>query len=145
MTRGILFLFVSIAFLSCNIHRKDTVADGMLTMADIAAKGNTSVQIIDSLYNFGTATEGEKVTYNYRFKNTGKNPLVVTNTSASCGCTVPEKPDKPVLPGDTAFIKVVFNSQGKVGHNQKTITVASNANPAFPPLLLTGEVVEAKK
>ena len=131
-------------FVSCNVRRKDKVADGIVSMEEMAAHDTTTVQIIDSLYNFGTVTEGEKVAYNFRFKNSGNKPLIVTNTTASCGCTVPEKPEKPVLPGETAFIKVVFNSKGKVGHNEKTITVTSNANPAFPPLLLKGEVSPAK-
>jgi Protein of unknown function (DUF1573) len=107
-----------------------------------AMNNTTTVQIIDSSYNFGTITEGEKVEFNYRFKNTGTNPLVIFEAHASCGCTVPEKPEKPVLPGETGFIKVVFNSSGKKGHNEKDVNVSSNANPAFPALKLTGEVKE---
>ena len=134
MKKYVLFLMTVISFVCCDVRRKDKMA----------AQDTTAVQIIDSLYNFGTVAEGEKVTYNFRFKNSGNKPLIVTNTTASCGCTVPEKPEKPVLPGETAFIKVVFNSKGKVGHNEKTITVTSNANPAFPPLLLKGEVTPVK-
>ena len=144
MKKLVLFLFIVLAFVCCDVRRKDIVADGTATKAELAARNTTTVQIIDSLYNFGSVTEGEKVTYNFRFTNSGKNPLIVTSTSASCGCTVPEKPEQPVLPGETAFIKVVFNSKGKVGHNEKTITVASNANPAFPTLFLKGEVTEVK-
>ena len=144
MKKYVLFLMTVISFVCCDVRRKDKVADGTATMAEMAAQETTTVQIIDSLYNFGTVAEGEKVAYNFRFKNSGNKPLIVTNTTASCGCTVPEKPEKPVLPGETAFIKVVFNSKGKAGHNEKTITVTSNANPAFPPLLLKGEVTPAK-
>lgn len=144
MKKFVLFLMIAITLVCCNVRKKDKVIDGTATMAEMAAQDTTTVQIIDSLYNFGTATEGEKITYNFRFKNTGKKPLIITNTTASCGCTVPEKPEKPIFPGETAFIKVVFNSKGKVGHNEKTITVTSNANPAFPPLLLKGEVIAAK-
>ncbi len=139
-----LFIIVATTFVCCNVKRKDKVADGTATMAEMAAQDSTTVQLIDSLYNFGTVTEGEKVTYNFRFKNTGKKPLIITNTTASCGCTVPEKPEKPILPEETAFIKVVFNSKGKAGMNNKTITVTSNARPEFPQLLLNGEVVPAK-
>ena len=143
MKKTVSFLIIAAVLVCCNARRYDKVADGTDKTA-IALKDSTTVQLIDSVYNFGTATEGEKVTYNFRFKNSGKKPLIITNTSASCGCTVPEKPDKPVMPGETAFIKVVFNSKGKVGHNEKTITVSSNAYPEFPPLLLKGEVVAAK-
>jgi hypothetical protein len=109
---------------------------------DNAMKNTSTVQIIDSVYNFGTITEGEKVEYSYRFKNTGTNPLVIFNATASCGCTVPEKPEKPILPGETGFIKVVFNSSGKRGHNEKDVNITSNANPAFPSLKLIGEIKE---
>lgn len=144
MKKYCLLILIICGLVCCNVRRNDKVADGTISMAEIAARDSSKVQVIDSVYNFGTVTEGEKVTYNFRFKNSGTKPLIITNTSASCGCTVPEKPDKPVLPGETAFIKVVFNSKGKVGHNEKTITVLSNANPAFIPLLLRGEVVAAK-
>ena len=107
---------------------------------ELALKDSTSVEIIDRAYNFGSIAEGDKVEYNFRFKNTGKKPLVITNASASCGCTVPEKPEKPVLPGETSFIKVVFNSKGKSGHQDKSIIVSSNAKPSFPDLMLSGEV-----
>ena len=144
MKKYVLFLMTVISFVCCDVRRKDKVADGTASMAEMAAQDTTAVQIIDSLYNFGTVAEGEKVAYNFRFKNSGSKPLIVTNTTASCGCTVPVKPEKPVMPGETAFIKVIFNSKGKAGHNEKTITVTSNANPAFPPLLLKGEVTATK-
>ena len=106
---------------------------------------STTVQLIDSLYDFGKITDGEKVEYSFRFKNTGKNPLIITNASASCGCTVPEKPEEPVKPGETGFIKVAFDSKGRVGDAHKEIFVASNANPGFPTLAIKGQVLEAKK
>lgn len=150
------FLIIAIPFtlLSCDVKRKDKIADDSKTdslktaqknntEAD-AMKNMTTVSIIDSSFNFGSITEGEKVEFSFRFKNTGTNPLMIFSASASCGCTVPEKPEKPILPGETGFIKVVFNSSGKHGHNEKDVNVNSNANPAFPPLKLTGEVIEKK-
>ena len=99
----------------------------------------------DSVYNFGKITDGEKVEFSFRFKNTGNKPLIVSNATASCGCTVPEKPEAPVMPGETGFIKVAFNSQGRVGDTHKEVNVTSNAFPAFPPLEIRGEVLAAKK
>ena len=63
-------------------------------------KDPTTVQMIDSVYDFGQYDEGEIVEYSYQFKNTGNKPLVVSNAHASCGCTVPEKPEKPIIPGE---------------------------------------------
>jgi hypothetical protein len=139
-----LFLLVSFCIISCNARRKDKIGDDAETQKALALKDSTTVQIIDSAYNFGKVTDGEKVEYSYRFKNTGTKPLVVIEAHASCGCTVPQKPEKPILPGETGFIKIVFDSKGRVGEAHKTITVASNANPEFPQLILTG-TVETKK
>lgn len=137
-------MLVTVTIISCDVRRKDKIADDASTQKELALKDSTTVQIIDSVYNFGKVTDGEKVEYSYRFKNTGSQPLVIVNASASCGCTVPQKPEKPILPGDIGFIKIVFDSKGRVGSAHKTITVISNANPEFTPLVLTGEVVAAK-
>ena len=136
MNRYFLFLVLVIIFFSCNAKRNDKVVDDL-------SKQTTTVEVIDTSYNFGTIKEGEKVQYSYRFKNTGRYPLVINDATASCGCTVPEKPDKPILSGDTGFIKVVFDSKGKSNHVVKTITITSNANPPFRELLLNGDVIKS--
>ena len=145
MKKYTLFLLIPLFIISCDARRKKGISDDTARQMEMALKDTTTVQLIDSLYNFGKVTEGEKVEYNFRFKNTGKKPLVITNTSASCGCTVAEKPEKPIQAGEIGFIKVVFNSKGKSGHNEKSITVTSNANPAFPPLILSGNVDQARQ
>jgi hypothetical protein len=124
---------------SCNI-RNDKNNPGSLAKMGPSFTDTTSVQMIDSVYDFGKIEEGQKVVYNYRFKNTGKKPLVIAAAHASCGCTVPEKPEEPVQPGETGVLKVVFNTASRPGPAHKTITVVSNAYPAFPTLLLKGEV-----
>jgi len=132
-------------FISCdNVRRNDKIADDAGTQMTSALKDSTTVQLIDSVYNFGNIKQGASVSFNFRFKNTGKKPLVITNASASCGCTVPEKPEKPILPGQESFIKVVFNSTGKHGYQDKNVTVSANVTPAFPLIKLTGEVEEIK-
>lgn len=141
MKKYVLVLLVVVTFVACNERRKDKIADDVATQTAMALQDSTTVAIIDSGYNFGKVADGEKVEYNYRFKNTGTKPLVIVEAHASCGCTVPQKPEKPVLPGETGYIKVVFDSKGRTGHAFKTITVTSNAKPEFPELILTGEVV----
>ena len=140
----ILFLLVCAGIISCDVRRKDKIADDIETQKALALKDSTTVQIIDSAYNFGKVTDGEKVEYSYRFKNTGNKPLVIIQATASCGCTVPQKPEKPILPGETGFIKIVFDSKGRVGEAHKTISIISNAKPEFEPLVLTGTVAEKK-
>jgi hypothetical protein len=144
MNKALLIFLLPFLLIACDIRNsKKDVQAAEQTKEEI--KDSTTVQIIDSIYNFGKVTDGEKVEFNYRFKNTGNHPLVILTASASCGCTVPEKPEAPIKPGETGFLKVVFNSQGRVGDVHKEITVTSNANPAFPVLQLRGEVVSANK
>lgn len=138
---------VSLFIISCDVRTKDKIDNNLLADAKKteAAAPPTTVQMIDTVYDFGNVTEGENVEFSYRFKNTGTNPLIVTNVSASCGCTVPEKPEAPIKPGETGFIKVKFNSEGRPGATHKTVTVLSNAAPLFPELLLKGEVLPKAK
>ncbi|MFA4868124.1 MAG: DUF1573 domain-containing protein [Pedobacter sp.] len=91
-------------------------------------------------YNFGKISQGEKISYSYKVKNVGKSPLIILNATATCGCTVPEIPAAPIKPGEEGEIKVVFDSQGKSGIQDKVITVTSNATPNIASLHLTGEI-----
>lgn len=139
---------LTVILISCDVRTKDKVNDTPVVAVENnmeATATPTNVAFIDSVYNFGKVAEGESVEYSYRFKNVGTTPLIVSNVSASCGCTVPEKPEAPVMPGETGFIKVKFNSDGRPGATHKTVTVLSNAQPAFPELLLTGEVMPKNK
>jgi len=136
-----LVLLAVVLFVSCDsIRRKNKIADDAGLQMEMALKDSTIVLLIDSVYNFGNIKQGQSVSFNFKFKNTGKKALVVTNASASCGCTVPEKPERPIMPGQTSFIKVVFNSTGKSGHQDKNVTVSANTNPSFPTIKLIGEV-----
>ena len=144
MKKYFLLLLVSASLISCDVKRKDKNALDADVQKVLASKDSTTVQIIDSSYNFGKVADGEKVEYSYRFRNTGTKPLVVVQATASCGCTVPQKPEKPVMPGEIGFTKIVFDSKNRVGNAHKTITVESNAKPEFPPLTLTGDVTPVK-
>lgn len=79
--------------------------------------------------NLGIIEEGQKLEVVFEFTNKGKKPLVIKNVTATCGCTVPEIPKEPVMPGQKGFIKAVFDSQGRPGMNNKTITVDANTQP----------------
>lgn len=91
-------------------------------------------------HDFGTLEEGPKVTHIFQFKNKGKEPLIITNARASCGCTVPQKPEKPILPGEEGEITVTFNTKGRVGKFNKAITLTSNAKQSTFILKIRGEV-----
>ena len=143
----LLTVFIALLLTSCDVRTKDKIDNNVTgEVKPLNANASpTTVQIIDSLYDFGKVAEGQNVEFSYRFKNTGTQPLIVTNVSASCGCTVPEKPEAPIKPGETGFIKVKFNSEGRPGATHKSVTVLSNASPAFPDLILKGEVTAKTK
>jgi hypothetical protein len=86
----------------------------------------TTLQWIDSVKDMGKINEGQVVDVSYRFKNTGDRPLVIKSVNVSCGCTVAEKPEAPIAPGEEGIIKASFNSAGKVGSNTKDIYVYAN-------------------
>ncbi len=112
---------------------------------DAAPTGpTTTIEFAESTYDFGTVKDGEKVTHNYKFKNTGSEPLVISNAKGSCGCTVPDWPREPVAPGAEGVIKVVFNSKNKgsvEGRKQtKRVTLTANTDPTNTFLTITGIV-----
>ncbi len=74
-------------------------------------------------HDFGKIPEGPKVNTEFEFKNTGKEPIVVTNATAGCGCTTPEFDKTPIAPGKTGKIRVGFNSEGRPGSFSKDVTV----------------------
>jgi hypothetical protein len=123
----------------CDVRKKDKVAGFQPLKRDL--KDPTSVKLLDTIFDFGKIKEGEKVDHSFRFINTGTHALVISSAAASCGCTVAEKPEAPIQPGDTGIIKARFNSDKKPGEAHKTITVTSNADPEFPPLLIKGTVI----
>lgn len=81
----------------------------------------------NTTHDFGTIPEGPQVTHFFEFSNTGKEPLVIQNVTASCGCTTPDWPKQPILPGKKGKIKVVYNTSGRVGPFNKEIFIQSNA------------------
>ncbi len=104
----------------------------------------TSIEFSETVFDFGEIMEGEKVVHNYTFKNTGKEPLIISNAKGSCGCTVPSWPREPIPPGESADIKVQFDSKGKGkvgGNNQsKRVTLTANTDPAQTFLTIKGKV-----
>ena len=81
----------------------------------------------------------------YRFRNSGNKNLIIEDVRASCGCTVPEKPEKPLAPGEEGVIKAKFDSKGRVGPQSKTVTVVANAIPIREFYLQFKVEVEASK
>ncbi|HXB07557.1 MAG TPA: DUF1573 domain-containing protein [Puia sp.] len=86
----------------------------------------TTVEWIDSVKDYGKITEGQKLDVAFRFRNTGKTPLVIGGVQPSCGCTIAHQQVAPILPGSEGQIKATFNSDSRVGINHKTLIVTAN-------------------
>lgn len=132
----IVLAVVCAGFAACQGSDQKAATPALTTeQKDIAKKDSanfTSIQWVDSTFkDLGKIKEGEVVEVTYRFKNSGTKPLVITNVYASCGCTVPEKPEKPYAPGEEGVIKAKFDSRGRPkGVQNKTVYVDANVDPA---------------
>jgi hypothetical protein len=101
----------------------------------------TVIEFAETTFDFGTVQDGEMVSHTYRFKNTGNEPLILSDAKGSCGCTVPKWPREPIAPGGSGEIVVEFNSKGKGGKRNQKVTLTANTNPPQTFIYLTGEVV----
>ncbi|UOG73547.1 DUF1573 domain-containing protein [Hymenobacter tibetensis] len=100
------------------------------------------IQFDEMKYDFGTAKQGEVVKHVFKFKNVGTQPLVISNIGVSCGCTTPEWTKEPVMPGKTGSITANFNTAGKMGMQNKVLTVESNSAAGNAMVSVVGEVKE---
>jgi hypothetical protein len=134
--------------------KKVLVSIGVLLMMSFAtlAQNATTQPVVNpnapvitfekTTHDYGTVTKGGDGTCEFKFKNTGVEPLILSNVQSSCGCTVPEWPREPILKGKSASVKVKYDTN-RVGPINKTITVMSNAKEASIQLKIIGTVVEA--
>lgn len=109
-----------------------------LTAQDQAAKIEFKTETLD----YGEIEKGSDGLRVFEFTNTGTAPLVISKVSSSCGCTIPKKPEKPVMPGETGEIQVKYDTN-RVGPIRKAITVISNASTPTKILKIKGNVKAA--
>lgn len=97
-------------------------------------------------FNFGVIIEGEKVSHLYKFENTGKSDLIISNVQTSCGCTSSKDyTKKPIKPGEKGEIEIEFDSTEKSGDIKKSISVITNCNPNKTVLYILGDVINTDK
>lgn len=125
-------LFLTIAFLSSFVIANAQTTPNSDKKADIQFAGDS--------HDFGNIKEGTMATHEFIFKNTGTEPLVLSDVHPSCGCTTPEWPKEPIAPGASATIKAIFNSNGRPGAFTKSITVTSNASSGQKVITFRGVV-----
>lgn len=128
-----LILFAGVGVCGANAQNQVSAA------ASAQAASKAVISFASSEHDFGTVPQGTPVTYVFNFKNTGKEPLVLSAVNPSCGCTTPEWPKEPVAPGANAKITVTYNA-ANAGTFTKTVTVVSNAATPTTILTIKGEV-----
>lgn len=108
-----------------------------MAQAQKTAKFEFKTETID----YGVIQKGSDGLRIFEFKNVGDAPLIIEDVKSSCGCTVPKKPEEPILPGETGKIEVKYNTKNP-GYIRKTVTVYSNADEPVKALKIKGQVVD---
>lgn len=138
--KGILFFVIALILLaSCTGEGRGKNDRGGISLKD----GETGeISFREYEHDFGKISEGEKVAHIFEFENKGPGNLVLKSASTSCGCTVTKYDKKPIAPGQTGSLEVVFDSGGRTGMQTKTVSVHSNSKTEVVILKITAEVVE---
>nr|AOE11454.1 hypothetical protein [uncultured bacterium] len=94
----------------------------------------------EEVWDFGPIKDGDVVDHDFEFMNTGESPLIISSAQGSCGCTVPKYSNEPIAPGSKGIISVQFNSKGKGGSQEKTVTLSANTVPNTKVLKIKAQV-----
>ncbi|CAI8380581.1 MAG: Uncharacterised protein [Cryomorphaceae bacterium] len=145
--KQLILLLVSLALVSCNSSSDEKTITTDLVNSPLTANSNAekvltpNIEMLETSYNFGEIQQGESVTHDFILKNTGDADLIISAAKGSCGCTVPEWPKNPIAKGEEAAIKVTFNSAGRSGKQNKTVTLVTNAIPNTRVITINGNVI----
>jgi hypothetical protein len=129
------------------VRLSDRVSNADIVRLPIDEKGvvdsnnMAAIRFFETEFNFGEVQQSALVKHDFKFKNSGKVPLIVTDIRTTCGCTVPEWTKSPIAPGAEDVVKVVFNTEGKEGFQEKKITIIANSLPAETELVVKGNVL----
>ena len=110
----------------------------------LAQNKGAIIEFETSTIDYGTIEKGANGVRIFKFTNIGDSPLIITNVKASCGCTIPKKPAKPILPGANGEIEVKYDTK-RVMPFRKTISVGSNAVNSTVLLTIKGKVEDNSK
>ena len=146
-TPQFLLLFLFSVAISCDLSSDNKAITADLVASPLTANQSAKmvavpvVEMKETSFDFGEMQQGESVTHDFVLKNTGEADLIISAAKGSCGCTVPQWPKAPISQGEEATIKVTFNSAGKSGKQNKTVTLVTNAIPNTKVLTINGNVI----
>ncbi|MER3463889.1 MAG: DUF1573 domain-containing protein [Chitinophagaceae bacterium] len=137
-----LALLSGLLLIACNTNdkkaegRSNKMNDSLAQKAMSDSTNFTTIQWLDSTtQDLGKINEGQMVEISWRFRNTGNKPLIIANVSPGCGCTVADKPEEPIAPGNEGVIKARFDSKGHPGQATKNVNVRANTKDNVTTLL----------
>lgn len=141
----IIIAFSLLFTISCNQNTSTEISATDITNTK-TADGSTNgalpeIKFEEETHDFGRISQGEKVAFGFKFKNTGGSNLIIASAAGSCGCTVPEYPKKPILPGEEAIVNVVFASEGKSGTVEKSVTLVTNCEPSTKIIYIKANII----
>ena len=116
---------------------------GFITFTAMQTDNKAEFKFEKETHDFGKIPQGKPVTYEFKFTNTGEEPLIISNVESSCGCTVPKYTNTPVLKGQSGTITVTFNAAAVQPSFAKAVTIKSNARTPNKLLYIKGEVTAA--
>jgi hypothetical protein len=131
--KKLLFSFVLLVFISFTASAQDVAKPSV-------NQNSAEITFDKTVHDYGTVYQEGNGTCEFKFTNTGKEPLILSKPLSSCGCTVPTWPQEPILPGKSDVIKVTYNTKS-IGPINKTVTVNSNAKTSRVVLQIKGNVV----
>jgi len=135
-------LVAALAFTSCKDNASDKVKGENVEMAatrDADATVFPTIEFEETAYDFGNIARGTAVEHVFKFKNTGKAPLVIVDATSTCGCTVPSYPETPIQPGESGELLVKYNGSG-LNAVTKVVTVKSNTEKGSETVKITAFV-----
>ena len=143
-------VFALIILASC-VNNEEKIITADLVKSPLTADKNAKevamprIEVNTDVYDFTEIIQGESVSTEFVLKNIGNAPLLIRSAKGSCGCTVPQWPKEPISEGEKAIIKITFNSAGKKGNQNKTVTLVTNAIPSTKVLTIKGNVIVPEK
>ena len=143
---AITFVFAAISCKQESAADKITDEDMKAIQEQNAIAGRLAkVELDKEVHDFGIINEGDVVETEFIVKNVGETDLIISDAKGSCGCTVPEPPKEPIKPGASAPIKVSFDSKGKPGSQEKTVTLTTNSENGHETFKIKANVKPAAK
>ena len=141
-------IFVLLLITSCNKSKEkgEISSDLINNPATASSKTKNSKKMPEitfekTTHDFGEIVQGEIVSYAFKFTNTGKRELIISNIVPSCGCTVPKFPKRPIKPNESDFIVIIFDSKGRKNNFFKNVSIFANTIPDMKKLYIKGFII----